>query len=98
MAKLFSKIKRFFRNSFKDMAESTGRQHEINKANSQRIKYEFSISVQRLNRKEQQEKALEEAIRKRDIAKARYEKTKSNNETEETIEIEEIVDELSIEE
>ena len=77
MANIFKKIGGFFKESFKDMKESLKMQHEIDKANFEAIKKESSISVQRQIRKEQQEKQLAEAIKRRDNANLKYQQAKS---------------------
>ena len=76
MANIFKKIGAFFKQSFKDMKESLKMQHQIDKANFEAIKKESSISVQRQIRKEEQEKQLAEAIKRRDNANIKYQQAK----------------------
>lgn len=76
MANIFSKIGKFFKQSFKDMGETAKMQHQIDKANFEAIKYESSITVQRQVRKEEQKKILEEATRRRDNASDKYQQAK----------------------
>ena len=76
MANIFKKIGAFFKQSFKNMKESAKMQHEIDKANFETIKKESSISVQRQIRKEEQEKQLAEAIKRRDNANIKYQQAK----------------------
>ena len=76
MANIFNKIGGFFKQSFKDMKESAKMQHQIDKANFEAIKKKSSISVQRQIRKEEQEKKLAEAIKRRDDANLKYQQAK----------------------
>lgn len=76
MANIFKKIGAFFKQSFKDMKDSLKMQHQIDKANFEAIKKESSISVQRQIRKEEQEKQLAEAIKRRDNANIKYQQAK----------------------